>query len=192
MKVSCLRHGATALNARGVFSGLGSESLLEEQRLSLERVRLEADHYDAIYCSPAVRCKETAHSLRLSSFVEDPRLAERRFGIFDGLTAEQCRLAHPEEFGAFQRFDAEYVIPGGESRAQHFGRVEQWLVEVSKYEDVLAITHGGTVDFLFRLGTGQPLHGGNEIFSGPNAALSVFEVVWPTVTPVEHGSVLTD
>jgi broad specificity phosphatase PhoE len=83
---------------------------------------------------------------------------------------------------------ADFVIPGGESRAQHLERVVSWLREVSEgHRNVLAVTHGGTIDFLFRLGTGRPLHGGDQVFAGPPAALSVFAVSWPTVEVLMHG-----
>ena len=190
MRVSCLRHGVTELNVRGVFSGIGEEGLTEDQRRDLGAIQFDASGFDAVYCSPAPRCKETARSLRLPQHIEEPRLAERHFGIFEGLTVEQCRQFHPAEFEAFQRLDANFAIPGGESRAQHLERVVEWLSEVSDYRHVLAVTHGGTIDFLYRLGTDVAVHGGDQLFAGPNAALSEFEVSWPAVSLLEHGVTL--
>ena len=190
MYVSCLRHGVTALNARGVFSGTGEEGLTEDQHRALEAIDFDATGFDAVYCSPATRCKETARFLGLTHLAEEPRLAERHLGIFEGLTPAQCHRLHSAEFEAFQRLDADFIIPGGESRAQHLERIVEWLIEVSIYQHVLAVTHGGTIDFLFRLGTGGVVHGGDELFAGPNAALSVFEVSWPAVSVVEHGVLL--
>ena len=190
MRVSCLRHGVTALNAQGVFSGAGEEGLTEDQRRALTAIDFDASGFDAVYCSPAPRCKETAQYLGLTHHSEEPRLAERHLGIFEGLTPEQCRRRYPADFEAFQRLDADFIIPGGESRAQHLERVVEWLVEVAIYPRVLAVTHGGTIDFLFRLGTGGVVHGGDELFGGPNAALSVFDVSWPAVSVVEHGVLL--
>ncbi len=48
----------------------------------------------------------------------------------------------------------------------------------------------GTIDFLFRLGTGRDAHGSSKVFAGPNATLSVFEVAWPEVALLTHGEVL--
>ena len=180
----------TALNAQGVFSGIGEEGLTEDQRRDFRAIDFDATGFDAVYCSPAPRCKETAQCLGLPHHSEEPRLAERHFGIFEGLTVEQCRRLYPAEFEAFLRLDAAFIVPGGESRAQHLERVVEWLGEVSIYRRVLAVTHGGTIDFLFRLGTGKVVHGGDEVFAGPNAALSVFEVSWPVVSVVEHGVTL--
>jgi hypothetical protein len=46
---------------------------------------------------------------------------------------------------------------------------------------VLEITHGGTIDFLYRMATAQPLHGGNRIFAGSHVALSRFELEYPAL-----------
>ena len=58
-----------------------------------------------------------------------------------------------------------------------------WLEHVAGdgADRVLAITHGGVIDFLFRLASGRPLHGGAEVFGGDNLGLSTFDVAWPDV-----------
>jgi broad specificity phosphatase PhoE len=107
------------------------------------------------------------------------------------LTPGECQRQFPTEYASFQVFDADFVIPGGESRGQHWARVSDWILDVSStHREVLAITHGGTIDFLYRLGTGQPLHGGSQVFSGENASLSIFEVRWPDVQLVNYSSPL--
>ena len=191
MRVSCLRHGTTALNEQGIFSGAGDEGLTEVQRLELEATSFSTAEYDAVYCGPATRCKETARSLGILENAEEPRLAARCFGIFEGLTAGQCQDSFPDEFRSLRPLDAEYVIPNGESRGQHFDRVVAWLEDILVHDHVLAVTHGGTIDFLYRLGTNADLHGGDEVFSGPAAAVSVFEVEWPQVVVLEYGLRLT-
>jgi len=126
--------------------------------------------------------------LRLPSYIEEPRIVERHFGVFDGLSVSEVQEKYPEELAAFRRLDADFTIPGGESRAEHFRRVEEWLLEISrKHRQVLAVTHGGTIDFLYRLGTNGVLHGGEMVYAGPNAGLSIFEVSWPDVRVLEHG-----
>ena len=192
MRLSCIRHGSTALNRSDIFSSRGEEGIEERQRRDLESIEFDSTGFDGVYCSPAQRCKETAQSLRLPSFVEEPRLAERRFGIFEGLTAAECRSSYPAEFELFQRLDADFVIPGGESRREHLARILEWLQSVSTHRHVLAVTHGGTIDFLSRLGKNEPPHGGEEVFAGPNAAISVFEVSLPSVALVEYGVPLSE
>lgn len=187
MRLTCLRHGVTELNAQGIFSSMGREGLTQSQRQDLAAVEFEAADFDAVYCSPAWRCRETASVLGMHELIVEPRLAEREFGVFEGLTGEQCRQRYPSEFEAFRRLDAGFVIPGGESREQHMDRVLAWLGDVGHHRYVLAVTHGGTIDFLYRLGAGEPPHGGTTVFAGPNAARSVFDVSLPSISVVEHG-----
>ena len=188
MWLHCIRHGETSLNASGIFSGWGDEGLTKMCASRLASVDFDATEHDAVYCSPAFRCKETARCLRLPSYIEEPRIVERHFGVFDGLSVSEVQEKYPEELAAFRRLDADFTIPGGESRAEHFRRVEEWLLEISrKHRQVLAVTHGGTIDFLYRLGTNGVLHGGEMVYAGPNAGLSIFEVSWPDVRVLEHG-----
>ena len=72
-------------------------------------------------------------------------------------------------------------MPDGESRSDHFQRIESWLQTIQQTGRVLAVTHGGTIDFLYRLATAIPLHGGNEIFSADNASVSRLEINWPAI-----------
>src|SRR5262245_50382616 len=181
MQLWLVRHGLTALNVEGRFNGWRDDSLLPEQVDQLRRARLDARRFDAIYCSPLRRCVETAHCLGVRSFRTDARIAERNLGIFEGLTAAECRERFAEDFAQFAAFDEAYRIPGGESRGQNLARVMSWLEEANVHRSVLAITHGGTLDFLYRLAHAHPVHGGAEIFSGGNASLSEFEVDFPHV-----------
>jgi probable phosphoglycerate mutase len=113
--------------------------------------------------------------------INEPRLAERHFGVFEGLPSAECERRFPVEFAAFQRFDADYEIPEGESRSANLARVLDWLEEVAVHRRVLAITHGGTIDFLYRLATSNAVHSGRRIFAASNASVSSFEVHWPRI-----------
>ena len=96
------------------------------------------------------------------------------------LTAAECQVRFPRAYADFMRLEAEPAIPGGESRGAHLARVLAWLEEVAARDRVLAVTHGGVIDFLERLALGQPLHGG-EFYGGANLGLTAFEVTWPTL-----------
>lgn len=181
MQLDCLRHGLTVENVRGIYHGRADGVLTEHQVHSLSTVRFDASGYDAIYCSPSGRCRDTANALGILAWISEPRIAERDFGIFEGLDASECASRYQSEFMAFQHLDADYRIPGGESRAQHWTRTVEWLREISGMRRVLAITHGGTIDFLYRVSSGISLHGGERIFSGSAASISSFEVNWPDV-----------
>ncbi len=180
MLLDVIRHGVTATNAAGRFN-TDDEPLLPSEAPMLRAATL--GHYDAIYVSPLKRCIETAEALGLSRFETDARLRERHFGVFAGLTPSECTARYSEAFGVFARFDAAFAPDGGESRAEHLARLWAWLEDVCKRAParVLAITHGGAVDFLYRHATGRELHGGEQIYAGDNAALSSFRVEWPHI-----------
>ena len=181
MILDCIRHGVTASNLAGRFNDSENEGLAAERIDLFERAFLDAASYDMVFVSTLRRCVETAERLGLREWISEARIAELRFGIFKGLTPAQCEAKHPEAFRAFSALDADYAHPGGESRAEHLSRVSSWLEETARLSPrrVLAITHGGVIDFLYRTATDHPLHGGGQIFAGANLARSRFEVDWP-------------
>lgn len=181
MNLDIIRHGVTACNLAGRFGGDGP--LVADEWVRLGRAKLAVAGYEQVYASPARRCVDTAAALGIVVQHFDPRIAERKFGVFEGRTPAQCQGAHPDDFEQFSSFGADFVIPGGESRADHFDRIRAWLLDLPHdgHGPVLAITHGGTVDFLYRLATGRALHGGDTIHAGQNGAMSSFRIEWPTV-----------
>jgi broad specificity phosphatase PhoE len=192
MILDCIRHGLTASNAAMRFSDSDEEPLQPDQFALLGRTRIDAGRYARIWVSPARRCVETATALGLGEWTIEPRLMERRLGVFQGLTPDECRSRHPGPFADFSRFNGDFAIPSGESRGQHLARVLDWLGEACA-EDVgpiLAVTHGGVIDFLYRLGADHPTHGGDHIHAGGNGALSRFEVAWPKVRLVSFSEPL--
>ena len=186
MEVHCLRHGVTVGNVQGRYQGFCDSALTEEQLAAFSAVRFDSSIYDAVYCSPRGRCRDTAGALGIKSLIDEPRLAERHFGVFEGLPRAECERRFSVEFAAFQRFDADYEIPEGESRASNLARVLDWLEEVAVYRRVLAITHGGTIDFLYRLATNKAVHGGAIVFAASNASVSSFEVHWPKIELIAY------
>jgi 2,3-bisphosphoglycerate-dependent phosphoglycerate mutase len=191
MDLHCLRHGITIGNVQDRYQGTHDSALTDSQLAAFAAVEFDSSGYDAVYCSPRQRCLDTARALGIQSLIEEPRLAERHFGVFEGLERAECERRYPVEFAAFQRFDADYQIPGGESRASSLARVLNWLEEIASYRRVLAITHGGTIDFLYRLARGIELHGGPTIFAASNASISSFEVRWPDIELIAYDVPLT-
>lgn len=178
MILDCIRHGVTEGNVAGRFNGVMDDPLTAAQIAAFAGLHFDATPYDAVFVSPSRRCQQTASGLGLTAWGDDPRLAERHLGCFQGLTPEACRELHGDAFAAFSAFDEHFVIPEGESRAEHLARVMSWLAEVRDlgHRRVLAITHGGVIDFLYRLATGTPAHGGDKIFAGGNLARSSFRI----------------
>ena len=186
VRLDCIRHGLTIENARGVYHSQADGVLTDDQIGALSRVRFDVTGYDAIFCSPLGRCRETARVLGIRAYAIDWRISERHFGVFEGLTAAECAARYPNEFRTFLSFDAAYRPPDGESRSEHFARTLDWLRDSSGHQRVLAITHGGTIDFLYRMAHGIDLHGGDKIFSASPASISSFEVRLPDVSAIGY------
>jgi broad specificity phosphatase PhoE len=183
MLLHCIRHGVTPSNLAGRFNDSEDEPIDASAVEALKPLNIEAEAYDRVYVSPMRRCVETAQHLGLKGWTLEPRIAGRGLGVFQGLTPNECQTLLGDPFDAFSKLEAEPAIPEGESRGAHLARVKAWLEEVSKagLDRVLAITHGGVIDFLYRMSGAHPIHGGERIFGGENLALSSFEIDWPHV-----------
>jgi probable phosphoglycerate mutase len=182
MRLDVIRHGITALNLDGRFN-TEDEPLVDYEVRRLRTASIPTGRYKRVYVSPLRRCTETADALGLAGYQLDSRLCERRFGAFEGLTYPECKKRFGDAFEAFSLYDSEFAPEGGESRSNHFSRVSAWLQYACQAETdaVLAITHGGTLDFLYRLAKRESLHGGERIYAGENAAISSFNITWPQV-----------
>ena len=184
MELHLLRHGATTGNVGGVFEGRTGGTLTDAQVLALKSLAFDSTPYDAIYTSQLARWGIDAPLI-------DSRLAERDLGIFDGHTTSACETSFPVEFGKFREFSEDFFIPQGESRSTHVERVLSWLADALSHESVLAVTSGGTIDFIYRMSTHTALHGGKRIYGSRNVALSAFEIRWPDIRLLSFDAVLS-
>src|SRR5581483_3940 len=118
MLLHCLRHGATVANLAHRFNP-EDDPLHDGTIAELRGFGGLTETYDQVYVSPLPRAVHTAQLLGLTNWTLEPRIAERRLGVFAGLTAAECEVHHAEAFAAFSRLEAEPAIPGGESRGAH-------------------------------------------------------------------------
>lgn len=107
----------------------------------------------AIWTSPARRCRETAAGLWPGRAVhEDVRLWEQDFGAWDG-------LAHGElpDLGELSREElADLSGPGGESFSEVCGRVAPALREIGgEGEAAVVVGHAGVIRAALALATGN-------------------------------------
>ena len=92
--------------------------------------------------------------------VVEPRLRERRMGIFQGLTPAEAEARYPDEYHRFRSHDPDYVIPGGESTRQLQARSVACITELAAHHAGLtfaAVTHGGVLAMLYRHAMAMPL-----------------------------------
>jgi probable phosphoglycerate mutase len=149
-----------------------------EQARALGR-RLAGQAFAALYTSDLLRARDTARAIAEHTgreAVEDPRLQERRFGIFEGLTAEEIVARYPEEHARFASRDPDYAVPGGESARSFTQRCIGCLAELAarhRGDEVVVVTHGLVLDSLYRAAHGLD-HGARRPVPLINASMNIF------------------
>lgn len=159
-----IRHGETVWNQQRRMQG-HSDSPLSET--GVRQAQLLARHlkqvaFSALYSSDSGRAQHTARSVAEVTghdVILEPRLRERHFGIFEGLTGGEIAANYPEDYARFKNRDQAYVIPGGESALQFRARVTACFEEIAGRHNgdlVVVITHGLVLDVLYRAALGIP------------------------------------
>jgi 2,3-bisphosphoglycerate-dependent phosphoglycerate mutase len=176
-----IRHGETAWNREKRMQGTTDTPLSEVGRAQAQALgrRLAGRGFAALYSSDLSRARDTAFAIAEHTgreIVADPRLQERRFGIFEGLTAEEIVSCYPEEHARFVSRDPAYAVPGGESARSFTQRCIGCLAEIAdrhRGEEVVVVTHGLVLDSLYRAAHGLD-HGARRPVPLINASLNVF------------------
>jgi 2,3-bisphosphoglycerate-dependent phosphoglycerate mutase len=153
-----VRHGETAWNAQGRIQGHLDSPLNEEgmAQAFLLAERLAAEPFDHFYSSDLGRALQTAQPLADRTGkqpVADRQLRERGLGVFQGLTAAQCQDTYPEDYRRFHDRDPDHAMPGGESIRELNRRVAACFEDLATRHAgqwVVAVTHGGVLDALYR------------------------------------------
>jgi probable phosphoglycerate mutase len=180
-QVIIVRHGQTEWNIKGIRQG-NLDSRLTEKGMAQAKAlaqRLARESFTALYSSDLGRAVQTAEevaSVTGHEIITDPRLRERHLGIFQGLSGEEIKQKHPEEYKLHRSLGPDYVIPGGESVKQQVARNIAYLNEIgSKHlgETIVVVTHGGVISGLFRHTFSIPFNAPRR-FEFTNAGLNIF------------------
>lgn len=176
-----IRHGETTWNREKRMQGTTDTQLSDIGRAQAQALgrRLAGRDFAALYTSDLSRARDTARAIGERSGREplmEQRLRERRFGVFEGLTAEEIRARYPEEHARFVSRDADYEVPGGESARAFAGRCLGCLSEIAERHaggEVVVVTHGLVLDSLYRAAHGLA-HGAPRPVPLINASLNLF------------------
>jgi probable phosphoglycerate mutase len=163
--IIAIRHGETEWNRESRFQGHLNSVLNETGRAQAQALgeRLVAERFDLLLSSDLGRALQTAGAIAMRTgheVVVEPRLRERRMGIFQGLTPAEVEARYPEDFARFKSRDPDYVIPGGESMRQLFERSVACFTDLAERHAGLtlaAVTHGGVLAMLYRRAMQMPL-----------------------------------
>lgn len=145
------RHGETDWNRELRIQGSSDIALNELGRDQARALagELAAVELDAIYTSDLVRARETAEAVAAAHGLDvrvDPRLRERSFGSWEGLTREDIA-----EFPEGSRHDGE---SDDEVRARVLAAIEDIAAE-HPGRQVLVVSHGGALNTLWHHAIGE-------------------------------------
>jgi probable phosphoglycerate mutase len=180
-QVIIVRHGQTRWNIQKIRQGHLDSELTERGVVQARALgqRLARENFVALYSSDLGRAVQTARmitDITGHEIITDKRLRERHLGIFQGLSGDEIKAKHPEEYRLHRTLGPDYVIPGGESVRQQVARNVLCLDEIATRhagEKVVVVTHGGVVSGLFRHVLDIPLEAPRR-FEFVNAGLNVF------------------
>jgi probable phosphoglycerate mutase len=161
-RLTLIRHAETVWNRERRMQGQTDTTLSDIGRAQAASLaeRLSTLDFDALYSSDLSRAWDTAQAIARRTghdVIAAPRLRERRFGLFEGLTHAEIAERHPEELARFQSRDPDYIVPGGESAREFHARCLGSLVEIAERHegrDAAVVTHGLVLDALYRAAHG--------------------------------------
>ena len=168
-RIIAIRHGETAWNADTRIQGHLDIPLNDTGRWQAARLAqaLASEPIHAIYSSDLARAFETASAIarqhpelagRTPHKVE--ALRERCFGMLQGKTWAEIDSHWPELALRWRQRDTDFAPEGGETLVQLQQRVREitrTLAARHPGEQIVLVAHGGVMDALYRLATGQDL-----------------------------------
>ena len=132
----------------------------------------------AVYSSDLERAQATAQPISEAKgvpVIPHEGLRERSFGMFEGKTFEEIHQAWPEHAQNWRKRIPEWQPPeGGESLIQLRERVTRTLQELAAKhpgEQIVVVAHGGVLDALYRVATGQEVNS-PRTWELPNGAIN--------------------
>ncbi len=149
------RHGETEWNRVGRWQGATDIPLSDVGRAQAGDLaaKLRGRGIARVHASSLSRALETAQivaqRLGLPAPAVDERLRERGYGVFEGLTREECAERFP---AAWERYLAQRRVtpPGGEPRGEVVARVTAAIQKIAgaagtAAERIVVVSHGGCI-----------------------------------------------
>ncbi len=166
-RILAIRHGETAWNVETRIQGhtdipLNAQGLWQAEQLALA---LKEESIDAVYASDLSRAMTTAQAIAQVhglSVATEVALRERHLGLFQGKTWQEIQAQHPQDALLWKQRLPEWTPAGGGENlhmlAQRIGTCMNEIAARHMGQHIVCVTHGGVLDILYRLATGQTLH----------------------------------
>lgn len=173
MRVCLIRHASTAWNEDGRIQGRTDIPLSPSGRAQVLTWRLP-DGFDRARCvtSPLGRARETAGLLGFPDAPTDARLAEMRWGSFEGRRLLELRDELGRELADNERRGLDFRPPGGESPREVARRLADLLRDATRDgRDQLLVTHKGVLRVSLVLSLGWDMCGKPPVRFDPERAI---------------------
>lgn len=176
------RHGETRCSRQGIFCGDCDSGLTPIGRQMAERVAaaMAGRGLNAVISSPAPRAVQTAQVIReivVVPCVREPRLAEMRFGQWEGLTT-----AAVADTGAHEAWQNDPVMappPGGETGAAVLARATAALWDLGQQHPrgrLLVVSHKHVIRLLLAYAGGLSVKAYRAEVAAPVGSVSTLRL----------------
>ncbi len=151
--ITLVRHGQVSLNRQNAFVGITDDVLTQEgidqAHLIGQYLLKQKYQFDMEFCSPLLRCKQTAELVHQYIAVKinyRSELRERHYGIFEGKTPKEAETLDPILYARYVHDKVNTPLPEGESAIEIEERIHSffWDIIPSQFPNVhnlLIITH---------------------------------------------------
>jgi len=164
-----IRHGETEWNRERRIQGWQDTALNAAGRAQALRLAARLHEaaggtpFAALYSSDLQRARATAQPVAAKLGLDlraEPGIRERRFGVLEGLELGRMDELAPEAAAAWKSRDPARALEGGEALGEFRRRIVEAVEELARRHAgarVLAFTHGGVLDIVWREAQGLPL-----------------------------------
>jgi probable phosphoglycerate mutase len=179
-RIIAIRHGETSWNVDARIQGQLDIGLNDTGQWQARRVgeALASEPITAVYSSDLSRAHATAQQIAEKAgvpVIPHTGLRERSFGMFEGKTFDEIRTNWPDQANNWRQRIPEWQPPeGGESLLALRERVTRTLQELAARhpgEQIVVVAHGGVLDALYRVATGQEVNA-PRTWELPNGAIN--------------------
>lgn len=150
MAITLLRHGALPKPYHRRYIG-HSDISIDPSLFEYEKVRpLTNNHYDLVFSSDLLRCKETLWQMGINHFTTEPRLREMHFkpSIEGKNFAEVESMANFNQ-DALDSKESWHNFICEESFELFSLRIQSFINELPKNKEILICTHAGTIAMIY-------------------------------------------
>ena len=164
-RIIAIRHGETPWNVDTRIQGHRDIPLNDRGRWQAAQVAraLAGEPIAAVYASDLLRAHATGAAIAEAAGTPlhaEPDLRERSFGELEGRTFAEIEAALPEQARRWRQRDPHFAPEGGESLTLLRARIAEVTARLAARhvgEQIVLVAHGGVLDVLYRLATGQEL-----------------------------------